>query len=107
MVLLTSADSIPVQRKRPMTVAELAEGSVIDITSTTEKPFETAERLFNLKSIVDMLSGLISVTTVGYGRDTTRLAVTNAKPVQHSKAKQGYHVKESEDKERSPAPHLY
>ena len=52
-----------VYSKRPMTVAELAEGCVIDIKSTTPKPFETDERLFNSSSIVDILSGLISVTT--------------------------------------------
>lgn len=60
--------------KRPMTVAELAEGSVIDITSSTIKPFETAERLFNPNSIVEILSGLISVTTVADGSNTIRLA---------------------------------
>lgn len=60
--------------KRPLTVAELAEGSVIDITSTIKKPFEADERLFNPNSIVDILSGLVSATTNTSGSAKIRLA---------------------------------
>lgn len=60
--------------KRPMTVEELAEASVIDITSTTVKPFETEERLFNPNSIVEILSGLISIMPSAERSPTVRLA---------------------------------
>lgn len=43
-------------------MGELAEAAVIDITSTTVKPFEVGERLFDPKGIIETLSGLISVT---------------------------------------------
>ena len=48
--------------KRPFTVEELAEASVIDITSTINRPFDANERLLDLGSIITTLSGLVSVT---------------------------------------------
>jgi ankyrin repeat protein len=48
--------------KRPLSIKELAEASVIDIASTTNKPFDTNERLLDPESILTTLSGLVSVT---------------------------------------------
>ena len=48
--------------KRPFTVEELAEASVIDITSTINRPFDANERLLDPGSIITTLSGLVSVT---------------------------------------------
>lgn len=63
-----------VYSKRPMSVSELAEASVIDIASTTIQPFEIDERLFNPKSILEILSGLISLIRPKTGPKVIRLA---------------------------------
>jgi ankyrin repeat protein len=62
--------------KRPLTIEELAEASVIDLTSTTNRPFDANERLLDPGSILATLSGLVSVieATSVYEKAKIRLA---------------------------------